>query len=248
MMIRYIFTTFLFSLISIVSSHISAQEIHPSATFFSISDNAEVTLAGGESKTTQAPCEVSFEVKIDNPKNYNYVCEWVLKQVKDKDEKVILDRFEEKTQYTLTQSGGYDAKCYVTFSLNGDTVQCESENIHIVISESKLKCPDGFSPNGDDINDTYRITYESLIKLDAVFFNRWGQKLHSVSLSSASKVEDEPEKLDLWDGRVNGTYVKDGVYFVNVQAVGSDGVKYDIKKAVNVLKGFKEYGESTGGK
>ena len=247
-MIRYFFITLFLLMIGFSANPAFAQEIHPSATFYSISDNEEVTLAGGESKITQAPCEITFDVKIDNPKNYNYVCEWVLKQVKDKEEKVILDRFEEQTQYTLTQAGGYDAKCYVTFSLDGDTVQCESENIHIVISESKLKCPDGFSPNGDDINDTYRITYESLIKLDAVFFNRWGQKLHSVSLSNASKVDDEPEKLDLWDGRVDGKYVKDGVYFVNVQAVGSDGVKYDIKKAVNVLKGFNEYGDSTGGK
>ena len=43
-----------------------------------------------------------------------------------------------------------------------------------------------------------------------------------------------------WDGRQGGDFVKDGVYFININAVGSDGVKYEIKKAINVLKGFKE--------
>ena len=49
-----------------------------------------------------------------------------------------------------------------------------------------------------------------------------------------------------WDGRHGGKYVKDGVYFLNINAVGSDGIKYKIKKAINVLKGFNET-EETGG-
>jgi len=246
-MIKYILKTLVLSLFSLVSQAIFAQEILASASFVSGQDGEEVVMIGGESKTTQAPCEVTFDVEIDNPNDYNYICEWVLTQTIDKEEKVILDRFEETTQYTLTQAGGYDAVCYVTFTLDGDTVQCHSDKIHIVISQSKLKCPDGFSPNGDQINDNYRITYESIVKLDAMFFNRWGQKLHSCTLQTATKPENEPGKLDLWDGKVGGKYVKDGVYFINLQAVGSDGVKYNIKKAVNVLKGFREGESSSGG-
>ena len=43
-----------------------------------------------------------------------------------------------------------------------------------------------------------------------------------------------------WDGTYKGTPVKEGVYFVVVQAVGADGIKYDIRSAVNLLRGYTE--------
>ena len=43
-----------------------------------------------------------------------------------------------------------------------------------------------------------------------------------------------------WDGTYEGTPVKDGVYFVVVQALGADGIKYDIRQAVNLLRGYIE--------
>ena len=134
-----------------------------------------------------------------------------------------------------------------TFTHDGDTIEYASDAMNVVISESKLTCPDGFSPNGDGINDYYRITAQSIVKLRATFFNRWGQAVHSVSLDDAEHADGEPNKLILWDGRNNGKYVKDGVYFLNLYGLGSDGIEYKFKKAVNVLKGFNEQSETTGG-
>ena len=78
--------------------------------------------------------------------------------------------------------------------------------------------------------------YESLVKVSGVIVNRWGKKMHTFTLENLA---------DGWDGKQGGEPVKDGVYFLNLDAVGSDGLHYRIKKAINVLKGTKEV-ESTG--
>ena len=36
----------------------------------------------------------------------------------------------------------------------------------------------------------------------------------------------------------NGKPVKDGVYFVLVKAKGADGIEYNIRRDVNLLRGF----------
>ena len=84
-------------------------------------------------------------------------------------------------------------------------------------------------------NDVFYVKHQSIVKMRGVIANRWGQKVYSFDLSNVDKG---------WDGRQNnGSIVKDGVYFLSLQAEGSDGVKYNIRKAVNVLKGFREYDE-----
>ena len=40
-----------------------------------------------------------------------------------------------------------------------------------------------------------------------------------------------------WDGTYHGKQVKDGVYFIMVKAVGSDGVEYTKRKDINILRG-----------
>ena len=104
----------------------------------------------------------------------------------------------------------------------------EAEPIMIVISESSLKVPNAFSPNGDGVNDVYHITFQSLVKLELAIFNRWGQRVCERNLSNIDQG---------WDGTFGGKGVKDGVYFVVVQAIGSDGIKYNIRRDINILRG-----------
>ena len=223
-----------------------SQDASPVVSFYSIDEQSNVEVIPGESQTTQAPLDITMTANVSNPNNYNYVCEWRLWNSNSNERNTLMTRFEENTSYTLTQSGGYNVKLYVTFSQGTDTIEYESEVMKVVISESKLTCPDGFSPNGDGINDLFRITAQSIVKLEAVFFNRWGQKLHTATLDNVEHPEGEANKLILWDGFANGKAVKDGVYFLNLYAVGSDGIEYKIKKAVNVLKGFTEASEKSG--
>lgn len=221
----------------------------PVVRFYSIDESDTVTVSPGESQTAQAPLVLHLEAHISNPDNYKYICEWRLWSTQDggSETNPMMTRFEENTLYTLKKSGGYGIKLYVMFTLDGDTIEYESEQINVVISESKLTCPDGFSPNDDGINDSLRITAQSIVELDARFFNRWGKEVHSVTLETAKRAEDEPNKLILWDGRSNGKIVADGVYYLRLDALGSDGVKYKIKKAINVLTGFLESESESGG-
>ncbi|MBR4366119.1 MAG: gliding motility-associated C-terminal domain-containing protein [Bacteroidaceae bacterium] len=212
-----------------------AQDATPTIVLFSIDDNADVTLNAGESKVVQAPVDLNCDVDIDD-KGYDYVCKWQFFSTKGQ-ENLLLTRYETSTTYTLTESGGYKVVCSITFSLDGDTVQYVSAPFTVTISESSLKCPNGFSPNNDDRNDKLNITFKSIVKLEGYIFNRWGKKLFTYTLDNAAEG---------WDGRVNGKYVADGVYFLQLNAVGSDGVKYNIKKTINVLKGFNENMESSG--
>lgn len=214
-----------------------AQNAKPTITFYSIDENSEVTMTEGESSTCQAPLEITCQAYIEPLDGYTHQAEWKFFDTSVGESEIILTRYEENTSYTLTNSGSYGIKLYVTFANERDTIEYESEQMTITISESSFSCPNAFSPNGDGINDVFKFTHKSIVKFEAVIFNRWGQKLRSLGMNDIDTG---------WDGRQGGDYVKDGVYFININAVGADGVKYEIKKAINVLKGFKETEETPG--
>ena len=141
-------------------------------------------------------------------------------------EALELTRFDEETELDFVEAGTLYVRVIITDSESELTY--ESSPFSVTVSESKLEMPNAFSPNGDGINDVYKITYESIISLDAYIFNRWGQQIYHMDLSNV----DEG-----WDGTYHGKQVKDGVYFIMVKAVGSDGVEYTKRKDINILRG-----------
>uniref|UniRef100_A0AB33J0C7 Gliding motility-associated C-terminal domain-containing protein n=1 Tax=Prevotella sp. GTC17259 TaxID=3236795 RepID=A0AB33J0C7_9BACT len=105
----------------------------------------------------------------------------------------------------------------------------DTNPITITISESKLEMPNAFSPNGDGVNDIYKAKsgYQSIVEFKAYIFNRWGQKLYEW---------DDP--AEGWNGTFHGNPVKEGVYFVLVKAKGADGHTFNIRRDVNLLRGY----------
>lgn len=99
-----------------------------------------------------------------------------------------------------------------------------------VVLTSTLVMPNAFSPNNDRINDVYKVkSYQNIVEFHAYIFNRWGQKLY------------EWTNIDEgWDGKYRGNDVKQGTYFVLVKAKGADGQTYNIRKDVNLLRGYTE--------
>ena len=83
--------------------------------------------------------------------------------------------------------------------------------------------------NGDGINDIYKPKegYQNIKEFHAYIYNRWGQKLFEWSDPATG-----------WDGTYNGKPVKEGVYFCLVKAKGADGKTYEIKRDVNLLRGY----------
>ncbi|MBR6845918.1 MAG: gliding motility-associated C-terminal domain-containing protein, partial [Bacteroidaceae bacterium] len=143
---------------------------------------------------------------------------------------VLLHRFDEDLEYNFIQKGRYKVRVRATFTRDGQTVVYPSEEMDSVcftfeINRSRLKFPNTFTPNGDQINDTLRAKeFQSIVEFRAIVFNRWGKKLYSWDDVNTG-----------WDGKVGGSYVNDGAYYLVVNAKGADGHIYHIKKTINVL-------------
>lgn len=229
-----------------LSSILFAQEEGPHAapviSFLDKEKQEFVEMKPGDSQSTNAPCDITCTANMvyDSDEYDQVFYEWKIYKTEEGESKPLVDRFDENTSYTLTESGGYNIKFIPTFinTETNDTIADLEYVFSIVISESKLTCTDFISPNDDDKNDVLVFEYQSLVKVEGYILNRWGKKLHTITLDNIGQG---------WDGKVNGKPVKDGAYLLYIDAVGSDGLHYKIKKAINVLKGAREDADSSTG-
>lgn len=204
-----------------------------------ISPTAVYTTDDGEEENPNmsgnAPMTGRFSANASNVNNYNAFYEW--RFYMEGETEPYLIRYSEDTEYTFTKAGCHIIMLYATFVNGNDTVAYTdeywsgAEPLRVTINESKLEMPNAFSPNGDGINDIYKAKdgYQSIIEFHASIFNRWGKKLY-----------EWHDPAGGWDGTYKGSDVKQGVYFVLVEAKGADGRKFTIKRDVNLLRGFTE--------
>jgi len=169
--------------------------------------------------------------------------EWKIWRQEDPSE-ILIYRTEENIEHTFTSSGTFYAQLFVTFYDAQGQVYYEfpeegddPQIITFSIMESVLDFPNGISPNGDGYNDKLKPKsgFQSIVEFHAVVLNRWGNKLYSWDDVNGS-----------WDGYYKGKPVKDGVYFLLVNAKGADGRKYSIKKTISVITGYNK-GEGNSG-
>ena len=202
-----------------VSLSTSAQSVEISAIYI---DDSGVETETRNDFSGQAPLSVSFRANPQDMEGLDPTYEWHFRM--EGEGKDMMVRYEENTDYTFTKAG----KTYVTLYANLGNEERDSSRICVTISESKLLMPNAFTPNGDTHNDVYKAKeYQSIVEFHAYIFNRWGQKLFEWT-----------NPAEGWDGNYNGSPVKEGVYFVVVKARGADGIVYNIRKDVNLLRGF----------
>ena len=202
-----------------VSLSASAQSVEISAIYI---DDSVVETETRNDFSGQAPLSVSFRANPQDMEGLDPTYEWHFRV--EGEGKDMMVRYEENTDYTFTKAG----KTYVTLYANLGNEERDSSRICVTISESKLLMPNAFTPNGDTHNDVYKAKeYQSIVEFHAYIFNRWGQKLFEWT-----------NPAEGWDGNYNGSPVKEGVYFVVVKARGADGIVYNIRKDVNLLRGF----------
>ena len=199
-------------------------------------ENEEETLIEGDSYTGEAPLKARFLANAKEYDDYVCACEWSF--FRDDEQTPFLKRFDNEVDYDFNEAGSFMIRLYVTYTHkeNKDLIlEYEYEPFQISISESTLKVPNAFSPNGDGINDYFNVfEVKSIISFSAAIYNRWGQQLYKWGIDQIG-CEDCG-----WDGTYNGSPVKEGVYFVVVEALGADGIKYNIRSAVNLLRGYTE--------
>lgn len=179
-----------------------------------------------------APLVCTFKANPENVGSYTPLYEWQFRKMGE--EKPFLVRYEEDTQYTFAQSGAFQVELIVSFVQGNDTIAYQmDEPFTVTISESKLEVPNAFTPNGDGINDVFRVKegYTSIVSFKAQVFSRWGKKLFEWN-----------DPADGWDGCSGGSDVPDGAYYLLIEARGADGRRYHIKKTINILRGYTESG------
>lgn len=126
--------------------------------------------------------------------------------------------------YRFVDPGLHCVKLTVTAS---DTLhRCKSSSYACFrVAESALYVPNAFSPNGDGINDEFKVAYRSIGSYRCRVYDQWG-----------TKVYDSEDISKGWDGTVYGSAASIGVYFYVIEAKGVDGVSYTKKGAVNLLR------------
>lgn len=197
--------------------------VSPTATY--INDEGVETVST-DMIDGQAPLLVTFRANPSDIEGHTPSYEWHFRM--EGEETDMMVRYEEDTEYTFTTAG----TTRVTLHFRPDAGQeaIDSVVFKVTVSESKLTFPNAFSPNGDEFNPIFKAKeYQSIVEFHAYIFNRWGQKLY-----------DWTDPAEGWDGTYNGKDVKEGVYFLLCKAKGADGRKYEIKKDVNLLRGFTE--------
>lgn len=238
--------TVLFPLLALGIFNISyAQDIPSINPTFSFT-NADGLQENQTECDENAPLSCTFYANIENDFGYQVFYDWRFYNEGGSPEKPEFSRKDlASPTVTFTTSGRHLVALYATFVNGTDTIRYDYENywadatpLSITIKSSKLEVPNAFSPNGDGTNDIFRVkqdSYQSIVSFKATIFNRWGQKLYQWTDITGG-----------WDGKFHGTDVKQGVYYVHVEARGADGIVYDIKRDVNLLRGYTAKDGSSG--
>ncbi len=130
-------------------------------------------------------------------------------------------------RHTFTETGEYQVRLVVT-SPSGCVVV---DSLNVKVIESYIEAPNAFSPNGDGINDEFRVAYKSIATYKCVIKNRWGRTVYEGT---------DPGKG--WDGKISGREAAVGTYYFVILATGMDRdmdgdiMEYKLSGALNLIR------------
>lgn len=129
---------------------------------------------------------------------------------------------EMNPQHIFPKTGTYNV-CLTAANQYGCTdVVCQPVSAIIVPG---FDIPSAFSPNGDGINDIFKIRGFGIVKFDLKVYNRWGQLVFEST---------DPEQG--WDGKFKGTLQPMDAYAYAVNLEFSDGQKLNKSGSVTLLR------------
>lgn len=180
--------------------------------------NEQTSSAEGSSLGGSAPAEITFRAAVTDAVVFR---EWQLAR-DDRFDLIDMRVNDDEFTYTFNEYG----TTYARFVCGNADGSCDftSETYTIYIGDSRLECPNAFSPNDDGVNDEWRVSYKSIIDFDCHIFNRWGQEMAHLTDPSQG-----------WDGRYGGKVVPPGAYYYVIKAEGADGKKYKLSGDINIV-------------
>ncbi len=93
---------------------------------------------------------------------------------------------------------------------NSDLSVRSTSNVVENIQYFDLHIPNTFTPNGDELNDTFGALGDGLSSYSMLIFNKWGQLLY-----------DTDDIDSPWDGTYEGKVVKSDSYVYKIFATGT---------------------------
>ena len=189
-------------------------------------EGSNMIASDGDMLGGSAPADFTFYAYVTDAVIHD---EWQMAD--DPDFEYIKYRFYERDlSYNFTEEGKY----YVRYIGSDATGKCtvEGETYEIGIGASDLRIPNAFSPDGDGVNDVWKVGYRSLVEFKCWVFDRYGRELYHF---------DKPDQG--WDGKYHGKVVNPGVYYYVIEAKGADGKKYKKGGDINIIK-YRKIGNS----
>ena len=112
-----------------------------------------------------------------------------------------------------TIPGGTGQVCYkIAYADECGNISALSDEICIVLSTT-LGIPNAFSPNGDGVNDIFKITDGIYANFKMAIFNRWGTIVFNSTDPSVG-----------WDGQFEGQPVNSGTYLYQISFQNADNL------------------------
>ncbi|QQS29854.1 MAG: gliding motility-associated C-terminal domain-containing protein [Sphingobacteriales bacterium] len=96
-----------------------------------------------------------------------------------------------------------------------------------VIARNEVVIPNAFSPNGDGMNDIFRLTGFNVSEVKLHVYNRWGNEVYFNVSSSLT---------DGWNGEYKGKQQEIGVYVYYATVTFTDGTTETLKGNVTLIK------------
>jgi len=123
---------------------------------------------------------------------------------------------------TFPDSGTYELKLICTNSTG--CIDSTTKTIKVLTDKLILVVPNVFSPNGDNLNELFKVKYNAVKTFQARVFTRWGKMLYSWDLVSGG-----------WDGTFNGEKMNDGTYFYIINGTDIKDQPFEEKGTVTLL-------------
>lgn len=125
---------------------------------------------------------------------------------------------EQRPSYTFTADGVYPVRLTIT-----DIHGCQISQVYdITIEEVFILTPNGFTPNGNGINDYFFPSFNYITELELWIFNKWGEAIyHSTDRNGPG-----------WDGTYRGELAPAGNYVYKLRYTTPDG---RVKEETNVF-------------
>lgn len=185
-----------------------------------IDNLAERMTIGERSFRGPGPYTVHFEAEVSS--NTTYYAWEIANDASFQD--ILVTYHELMVDYEFSETGTYYARFNTSNSDN--SAETYSEIYTFQVTESLLDIPNLITPDSPSgANQIFKVKYKSLKSFELWVFNRWGNELFHTKDPSAG-----------WDGTSNGKIVPTGAYYYVVKAIGTDGIKYNKKGDINVLR------------